>query len=143
MSVISKLTSSEKYEPVHTVDDYYDGPRLGIANFNGTPHVYQCQFSVSKDDWTDLFWLMPIGTDLFNLALERWNIFLRWYTEFKAGKVPLNTHPALPLDRQRYEELLALIGNQLLSKPDFSVIQKAHFKSTGIPFQMRVKWSEP
>ena len=31
---------SDEYETVHTMTDYYDGPRGGIAEVNGRPHLY-------------------------------------------------------------------------------------------------------
>jgi hypothetical protein len=36
------------YECVFTVTDYYDGPRKGIANYNGRPHFYECVFDGAK-----------------------------------------------------------------------------------------------
>jgi hypothetical protein len=33
--------AAEQYEPVHTVEDYYDGPRAGTADFEGQPHAYR------------------------------------------------------------------------------------------------------
>ena len=29
------------FEPVHDVEDYYDGPRTGIADFRGLPHRFR------------------------------------------------------------------------------------------------------
>jgi hypothetical protein len=30
------------YERVFAVTDYHDGPRKGIANYQGEPHFYEC-----------------------------------------------------------------------------------------------------
>ena len=30
------------FERVYSVLDYYDGPRAGIANFQGEPHYFIC-----------------------------------------------------------------------------------------------------
>ena len=30
-----------EYEPVHTVDEYYDGPRIGTADYGGRVHAYR------------------------------------------------------------------------------------------------------
>jgi hypothetical protein len=35
------------FERVHTMTDYYDGPRGGIADFRGTPHLYESEW---RDD---------------------------------------------------------------------------------------------
>jgi hypothetical protein len=74
-------------ERVYTIADYYDGPREGVADFQGKRHIYKCQFSEAEDDWTDLFWLMEINQDLLELAKEQWAIFLRWSSELKLGNV--------------------------------------------------------
>lgn len=34
-------------EHVYTMTEYYDGPRGGVADFRGTPHVY-------RSLWTDV-----------------------------------------------------------------------------------------
>jgi hypothetical protein len=30
----------DRYETVHTMEDYYDGPREGFADVEGKPHFY-------------------------------------------------------------------------------------------------------
>ena len=56
------------WERVHTVNDFYDGPRLGVADYLGKPHIYQSEFSEAEDDYNDRFWLMPIEQKLFAFA---------------------------------------------------------------------------
>src|SRR5262245_43698315 len=34
----------ETWEAVHTIDDWYDGPRGGVADFRGAPHYYRTVF---------------------------------------------------------------------------------------------------
>ena len=130
------------YEPVHTIWDYYDGPREGIADFQGKPHLYKCQFSEVDDDWTDLYWLMEIDQDTFELAKEQYEIFLRWRAEFQLGKVPLETHPVLPPERARYEELRNIIGDRLKLEPVCSVTRRARFNRDPPAFSL-VEWVEP
>jgi hypothetical protein len=36
----------QKFEKVYTVTDFYDGPRGGIANFRGHPHVYESLWNI-------------------------------------------------------------------------------------------------
>ncbi len=114
-------------ERVYTTWDYYDGPREGIADFRGKPHIYKCQFSEPDDDWTDLFWLMEIDQELFKLAEEKWTIFLRWKREFELGNASLDSHPALPEDRARFDELGITLGDRLKLRPERSVIRRARF----------------
>jgi hypothetical protein len=84
------------YEQVFTVTDYYDGPRKGIANYRGQPHFYECMFNEAKDDYLELFQLIPRGTEIFQLAVEDWNILRRWEIAFHAEQTDISTHPALP-----------------------------------------------
>ena len=41
---MSSVELKRGYEHVHTVLDYYDGPRKGVADFDGQPHLYDCIF---------------------------------------------------------------------------------------------------
>src|SRR6267378_8317239 len=66
-----------EYERVFTVTEYYDGPRKGIANFLGVPHLYECLFDEAKGNFSDQFLLTPIDTQTFQLAMEDWNICMR------------------------------------------------------------------
>ena len=65
------------YQRVHTVTKYYDGPREGIADFDGRPHAYEAQFDEETDEYTDIFLLSPVPTRLFELAVESWSIWGR------------------------------------------------------------------
>ena len=39
------------FEPVHTMTDWYDGPRRGVATVNGLPHIYEsCWSDIDSDD---------------------------------------------------------------------------------------------
>ena len=62
------------FEAVFTVRVYYDGPRSGIANYQGKPHFYDCIFDEAKDDYSDEYWLTPIDSATFELAMEDWEI---------------------------------------------------------------------
>jgi hypothetical protein len=97
------------YECVHTVDDYYDGPRRGIADYEGNPHLYECIFDESKDDYSNQFLVMPLDPETFQLAMEDWTIWKRWEVAFHAGQTDLSTHPALPSDRERHNELREIL----------------------------------
>ena len=98
-------TGESSFEAVHAVNDYWDGPREGVANLRGQPHHYKCVFSQEDDDWTDLFVLSPIDQDTFVLEMEAWGIWCRWITAFNEGRVDQSSHPALPEDRSRREAI--------------------------------------
>lgn len=89
------------YECVHTVTDYCDGPRKGIANYQGKPHLFECIFDESKDNYSELFWLAPVDAETFRFAMEDWAIWQRWELAFHSGKTDISMHPALPHETVR------------------------------------------
>jgi hypothetical protein len=104
---------------VHTIDDIHDGrPLSGVADFEGHPHFYQCQFDEQLDDWSDQYVLKKIDPALLAIALERQEIFLRWRKAFDDGKTPIDRHPSLESDRPRYDELKKIIESQTAGLPE-------------------------
>jgi hypothetical protein len=130
------------WEKVHTVHEFYDRPQVGVADFLGTPHLYQSIFSEELDEFTDRFWVMPIDHELFLLLMEDWAIWLRWAAALRAGAAQMDTHPALPEDRQRRDELKEIIGGRLIADPGKSVIKVARFQGK-VWNDMQVEWTEP
>lgn len=53
------------YEPVHSVDDSYDGPRTGIADFHGAPHHFRSLAWIRREsEWDsedERFQLAPVA----------------------------------------------------------------------------------
>jgi len=73
-----KEKGSAVFEVVHTLTDWYDGPRRGIANYHGQPHLFESEWGDGEYLDADTFLLMPIDPDTFSLALEDWAIWRRW-----------------------------------------------------------------
>ena len=86
---------------------------------------------------------MEIDQELLELAKERWAIFLRWSTEFQLGNAALDSHPALPADRARYEELQTNIGDRLQLRPEHSVTRRARFVGRIGTNDTLVQWTKP
>ena len=63
------------FEPVHAVEDYYDGPRTGVADYRGVAHRFR-----------SLGWQSPDGPD------TSWNP-----TDDRYELVPLATADAAPV----------------------------------------------
>jgi hypothetical protein len=106
-----------EYESVFTVTDYWDGPRKGIANYQGKPHLYECIFDEAREGYSDLFQLTPIDSETLRLALEDWDIWQRWETAFRLGKVERSTHPALSNESKRHGELQRKSANVTTDLP--------------------------
>jgi hypothetical protein len=138
-----------EYERVFTVTEYYDGPRKGIANFLGVPHLYECLFDEAKGNFSDQFLLTPIDTQTFQLAMEDWNIWQRWELAFNTGKADMSTHPALPHEAVRHAELKRILTETLLTTPQKAFIKVGRFEPlgeqvlpVGVLRALQVKWTE-
>lgn len=129
------------WDRVHTINDYYDGPRLGIADLDGIPHIYEAEFDHSTDEYGDTYWLAPVDDDLLTLVLENEEIWLRWDAAFKRGDVPHATHPALPEDRERHEALKLAIGDRLRADRACARYKRARF-GVSPARETVVEWSD-
>src|SRR5690349_12683020 len=110
---MSMVSLKPGFEEVFTVTDYYDGPRQGIANFNGKPHFYDCVFDEARKNFSDRYRLTAVPNHIFDLAMEEWAIWERWQTAFHAGKTSKESHPALPQDRTRHEQIRTVLDSTL------------------------------
>ncbi|SEM73959.1 hypothetical protein SAMN05443254_103494 [Bradyrhizobium sp. OK095] len=93
------MMSTDVWDRVYTMNKYYDGPELGVANYLGRPHIYERQFDGERDDYSSRFLLSPIDPNLLSLVRESWEIWLRWESAYREGKTPHKTHPTPPCRR--------------------------------------------
>jgi len=116
------------FDRVLAIHDWYDGPRSGVAEISGVPHLFASTFNDKKDDYNDFYHVRPIPADILALVLEDWEIWLRWHAAWREGRAELSTHPALPEDVARHAEIEALIGNGLKVDPASSKQFRAKFR---------------
>lgn len=69
-----------------------------------------------------------VENKIFNLAIEDWEIWERWQDAKYRGKTDMSTHPALPADRVRHEEIEAILSVKMKIDPDKYIICKARFE---------------
>lgn len=124
-----KAERTTDWQLVHTVNEFYDGPIFGVADYEGTPHVYEAPWDDVGEQYGPLFRLSTIEPDLLALILEDWAIWLRWEAAFHEGLAPHETHPALPVDRPRHEELKAQIGVRYDGKRGGPILKRGEFRS--------------
>ncbi len=131
------------FERVYTMTDYHDGPRRGIASFRGEPHEYSSPFDHWKDDYADLYELRPVDAETLRLALEDWDIWIRWEDAWKASLTDLETHPAVPADRARHDEIAPVLAARLAALPGLPVRARGIFRPTaGHDNAGRGRWME-
>ena len=138
------------FEVVHTLTDWYDGERKGIADYCGQPHLFESEWRDRENMDADTFLLSPIDAETFSLALESWAIWRRWETAFHQGEVSAESHPALLEDRMRHEELESLLEGRLKVNPSQLLRKNADFQVrndpnwSGYGFRpLEVQWREP
>ncbi len=135
------------FEYVYTMTDYYDGPRQGVANYEGRPHFYDSEWQNDPDADDDAFWLTPISDTLLKLALEDWAIWRRGETAFHEGRADAASHPALPEDRARHDQLAAILAEKLVTDREQAVRVRGMFRTTDVESSHRgwrpleVQWS--
>ena len=59
-------------EKVITINDWWDGPLLGLAYYNGFVCIYERIFDKTKDDWSNEYYLTPINSNSQNEILNEW-----------------------------------------------------------------------
>lgn len=115
------------FEIVHTISDWYDGARAGVADLRGEPHYFQNEWLESEQYWSDIYFLTPLDVEMFELAKEDWEIWLRWEKAFNEGRTTHDTHPTLPEDRQRHREVERFLVEHLVVDSEASVKATAEF----------------
>jgi sRNA-binding protein len=118
-------------EKVHTVIDFHDHPKAGIADFQGRPHAYERIFDEAADDYSDLYALTPVSEAEFAMAMELWTIWRRWEAVHAAtwGRTDMDpkTYGALPEDRARHADLIKQANAFKKVRPASSVVRSGRF----------------
>ena len=136
------MTATHRWEHVYTINDFFDFPLLGVADFEGAPNVFQRIFDPEADDWSPTCRLRPISASELAAVSESWDIWLRWQSAFHAGTLTeADRNPALEVDRPRLEELEPLVARYLVA--DNGLTARPEFRGSMHPFDMQVLWTRP
>ncbi|MFC5863059.1 hypothetical protein ACFPT7_12205 [Acidicapsa dinghuensis] len=131
------------WEQVYTINDWWDCPRLGVADVHDVPHIYESPFDPTLDDYSDFYLVSPIRPELPSLVLEDWEIWKRWSNGFDNQTASRENHPALPEDRARHEQIEREINGQLVTNPALVKKLYATFRRTAPGWSgFEVEWNE-
>ncbi len=126
-----------------TVWNFHDRPCSGIALFRGMPHYYECAFDDRVDEWSDFYFLKALDLETVRLAIEQWEIWLRWNEARRRGHVSLESGPALPEDNARYSDLSEALRPKLVIDPTNAIAVRGEFDhGAGWPGGFQVRWTE-
>lgn len=136
------------YELVHTVWDFFDGPRSGIADYAGAPHYFISEYDDDEDDYTGKFLLRPIDAVTFERVKKQWHLFRTWELAFHRGEREKSSHPALPGQDDDYAQLGIEIKSEIDSLSGTPIVVTAVFRSRanqqelpkGMSHELEVEW---
>jgi|ERR1700674_1772551 len=137
-------------ELVFKLEEFYFGPRKGVANYLGQPHYYDRIFDQDEHDYSDLYQLTPIDHRTFDLAVEAWEIWRKWEFAYHTEKVSLKSHPALRADTTKYKKMCRVLTSSLKTNPRTSITRRGNFSVIGGPKlpkgvlrPLEVSWFDP
>ena len=70
---------------VWTINDYWDGCTMGIADFENNHCIYERIFDEKKDEWSNNYYLTPISQADFLVVVQDWERWKKWRLDFDNG----------------------------------------------------------
>ena len=119
-----------KYGPperVYVENDWYDGPRAGIADINGMPHRFKSLFDEEEDEDLGTYMVWPVDKNVLDLEIEQWRIFVEWNTLYESGQADTDSHPGHGGRNARWDEIEALLKRSRSDVPASAKRARAQF----------------
>lgn len=111
------MTSYGPPERVYVENEWYDGPKSGIADIGGVRHRFVSTFEETRDDHSDIFLVWPVDEAEFDLEIEQWTIFVEWKARYEAGEADIDTHPGSGGISARWDEIEVLLRSARTEVP--------------------------
>ncbi|RUO38636.1 hypothetical protein CWE13_03040 [Aliidiomarina shirensis] len=115
-------------EKVYVENEWYDGPRLGVADVNGVPHRFKSLFDEEEDEYLSTYLVWPIEDQYLELEIEQWNIFVKWNSMYESGTVGADSHPGHGGIDKRYDEIQSYLMASRDTLPPTAKRAKAKFE---------------
>lgn len=133
------------YEIVYVVEEWYDGPRSGYADYKQKPYFYRSIFLdiENDDDYNpneDRFEMTPVSEQVVEWAVAKHGLWLRWNAVYRTGALSQEVDDVriLPEDRVHYQELCVLVEQCMITQREISFIVRGKFELGS----RRVQWNE-
>ena len=104
-------------EKVYVENEWYDGPRAGVADINGVPHRFKSLFDEEEDHFLGTFLVWPVDKQVLDQEVEQWRIFVEWNTSYEAGQATTESHPGHGGLNARWDELEELLRHSRTEVP--------------------------
>lgn len=135
---MSKFGSPER---VYVENEWYDGPRAGLADIGEIPHRFKSLFDEKEDEFTGTFMVWPVDKQVFDLEIEQWQIFVEWNALYESGKTNTDAHPVHGGLSARWDEIEILLQKSRSEVP--ALARRAVATFTRIEREVRYAESGP
>ena len=65
-------------ERVYVENEWFDGPRAGIADVQGAPHRFKALYDDTENQSLGTVFVWPVDEITVELEQEQWRIFAAW-----------------------------------------------------------------
>ncbi|MFJ4649354.1 hypothetical protein ACIP6Q_38460 [Streptomyces bobili] len=100
---------ADGFERVYAELEWYDGPRVGLADIGGKPHYFD-GYGQYLGDEADEYRVWPASEAAVQWEREQWAIFARWNQRREDGTATPGSHPGHGGIDTRYDELTLLLA---------------------------------
>ena len=128
-------------EHVYVENEWYDGPRSGVADIDGQPHRFVSQYDETDDEYLGNFLVWPVDAAELALEKEQWLIFVVWNEEYEAGRAGVESHPGNPGTSRRWDEIQSLLQATRTSVP--ATARRARVQMVPVEREHRYEESGP
>jgi len=104
-------------ERVYVENEWWDGPRAGVADINGMPHRFNSLFDKAEGEYLGTFIVWPVDKPTLDLEIEQWCIFVEWNTLYESGQANTDSHPGLGGLNARWDEIESLLKQSRSNVP--------------------------
>jgi hypothetical protein len=130
------------FEAVYAVAYSSDGPRRGIADYGGRPHLFECQWDDVAGTYCDTYWLMPLDEAVVARACEQLSRWQRWEevyaSDWKTSRKALDASEELrEFQRFAQEHLVIRPGQEIRCGGEFRTASPASEAE-----RLEVRWSD-
>lgn len=116
-------------EKVYVENEWYDGPRKGVADYKGVPHRFIANFDELKG-YEDTFKLFPVTDEELTLEIEQWKIYVEWNKKYESGELTVDSHPGHGGIDKRWDEIEELLSPKRDIIPSNAIDADATFEQS-------------
>lgn len=128
-------------ERVYVENEWFDGPRAGIADVQGAPHRFKALYDDTENQSLGTVFVWPVDEITVELEQEQWRIFAAWNVLYEAGEATAESHPAYGGKSARWDEIEGLLKASRAVVPQ--IARRALAKLSHIDGEVRYPASGP